>query len=44
MKFFKNLICKYFGHKWEPVKTNDYFSQTWKCKRCGKTQVISRKR
>ena len=37
----KVLLCKYFGHKWKVESTKDYHSRTWKCERCGKTQIIS---
>lgn len=40
----KAWICKHFEHKWKIVPTNDYHSHTWKCERCGETQVISNKR
>lgn len=43
-KKFESWLCKKLGHKWNIVPTNDYHSKTWRCSRCGETQVISDKR
>lgn len=43
-KVLKELLCKWFDHKWKIVPTNDYHSKTYRCERCGKTEVISDKR
>lgn len=44
MDFMKQLMCKWFGHKYVKVPSNDYTVEVWRCRRCGEEKRITVKR
>lgn len=44
MDFMKQLMCKWFGHKYAKVPSNDYTVEVWRCRRCGEEKRITVKR